>query len=150
MTLVPWSKRDLSPFSPFPALTPFRTLRDELEDMFGPALEPFRSAYVPAVNIRDDDKQVYVTAELPGFDKKDIDIQVDGDTLVLRGERKEEALGKGNNWWRRESSYGSFARRVALPCDVDPAHTNATMANGILTIKMTKAASTKTKTIAIT
>jgi HSP20 family protein len=148
MNLVPWSKRDITPF------TPFRTLRDELEDLFGSALEatPFwsRNAYMPAINVRDDDKQVYVTAELPGFDKKDVDIQVDGDTLVLRGERKEDAFGKGDNWWRRESAYGSFARRVTLPCEVDAAHTNASMANGILTIKLPKATSTKAKTIEVT
>ena len=146
MSLIPWTRRDIIP-------TQFRTLRDELDDLFSPLFESTPSysarAFMPLVNVKDDDKYVTVTAELPGIDKKDVDIQVDGETLTIRGERKEEASSEGHNWWRKESQYGAFVRRIALPCEVDAAHTDANMRNGVLTIQMAKAAGTKSKSIKI-
>jgi HSP20 family protein len=107
---------------------------------------------MPLVNVKDEDKYVTVTAEVPGMDKKDIEIQANGSMLTLRGERKaekEEKGGNGHGWWRKESSYGAFTRRVTLPCDVDASKTEATMANGVLTIRLAKAESAKATSIAI-
>lgn len=146
MSLIPWTRRDIIP-------TQFRTLRDELDEFFSPLLEQAPGytarAFIPLVNVKEDDKYVTVTAELPGIDKKDVDIQVDGEVLTIRGERKEESAAEGNNWWRKESQYGAFVRRIALPCEVDATHTDASMRNGVLTIQMAKTTGTKAKSIKI-
>lgn len=148
MSLVPWTRRDIMPKQ-------LRSFRDELDELFSPFFDqPLLTAgrFIPLVNVREDDKHVTVTAELPGMDKEGIDIQVNGDVLTLRGERKdqkEEKGGDGGSWWRQESSYGAFTRRLALPCDVDAAKTTATMSNGILTIRLPKAEGAKTRSIKI-
>lgn len=149
MTLVPWTRRDLAP-------SPLRSFRDELDEMFSPLLEQFPDfgvrSFIPPINIKDDDDHLMVTADVPGMDKKDVDINVNGSVLTLRGLRKredEEGDARGNGWWRRESSYGAFIRRVTLPCDVDPAKTDATMRDGVLTIRLAKAEKSKAMPIQI-
>ncbi len=148
MSLIPWSSRDISP------ARRIRQLQDEFVDLFKgfpgwPTAGSETSAWFPAINVKDNDKQVVVTAELPGVDKNDVQIDVNGDTLTIRGEKKEERSDRGENWWRRESSFGSFMRRIALPSEVDSGSTEAKMSNGVLEIRMPKVAGSKTKTIKI-
>jgi HSP20 family protein len=146
MSLIPWS-RDIGP------ARRFRQLQDEFAEFFKgfpswptPTVE---GGLFPAVDVKDNDKHITVTAELPGVDKNEVHIDLAGDTLTIRGEKKETKTDKGDNWWRRESSYGSFMRRVALPSEVDSAHTEAKMQNGVLEIRMPKIAGAKAKTIKV-
>ena len=149
MSLIPWSSRDISP------TRRFRQLQDEFVDLFKAfpgwptAGSETSGAWFPAINVKDNDKHIVVTAELPGVDKNDVHIDVTADTLTIRGEKKEERSDRGENWWRRESSYGSFVRRIALPSEVDSGGTEAKMNNGMLEIRLPKVAGTKTKSIKI-
>jgi HSP20 family protein len=149
MTLVPWIPRELMPDQ-------FRSFRNELDKSFSPLLEQFSDLgaglFLPSINIKDGEEHLTVTADLPGVDKQDVDVQVNGSLLTLRGHRKwteEETDERKNGWWRRESSYGEFTRRLTLPCDVDPTKTDATMHDGVLTIRLAKAEKSKAKAIAI-
>jgi HSP20 family protein len=144
---MPWTAPDLTPAKRF------RQLQDELAEFFkGFPNWPtaMTEGMSPAINVKDNEKHITVTAELPGVDKKDIQIDVAGDVLTIRGEKKQEKTDKGDNWWRRESAYGSFMRQIALPSEVDAGHTEASMNNGVLEIRMPKVAGTKAKSIKVT
>jgi HSP20 family protein len=148
MSLIPWSSRDISP------ARRIRQLQDEFVDLFKgfpgwPTAGSESTSWFPAINVKDNEKHVVVTAELPGVDKSDVHIDVTGDTLTIRGDKKEERSDRGESWWRRESSYGSFMRRIALPAEVDSGNTEAKMTNGMLEIRMPKVTGTKTKSIKI-
>jgi HSP20 family protein len=86
------------------------------------------------------DQDVQVTAELPGVDKKDIEISLDRDRLILRGEKKSEQKRKGQNYYHVERYYGGFHRSILLPCEVDSDRVEATFKDGILRINLPKSA----------
>ncbi len=139
-SLVPWRRGEFSGF---------RTEIDRLFDRFSEGW-PFRSAteegfWAPSLDLSETAKEVIVKAELPGMDPKDIDVSVHGDVLSLRGERKKEEGERGENFHRIERSYGSFARSITLPSEVDAAKVNATYKDGVLkiTLPKTKAAARK-------
>jgi HSP20 family protein len=79
-----------------------------------------------------------VTAELPGVEKEDVQIMVHDNVLTLKGEKRSEKREDKDNWHSVERSYGSFARRVLLPSDVDGDRAEATMDKGVLTLKLPK------------
>ena len=81
-----------------------------------------RTEFRPRVNISETDKDMLITAELPGVDQKDIDITVSGDQLLIKGEKKSEVEEKkdekGRAFHRVERSFGSFQRLMSLPYEV--------------------------------
>src|ERR1700709_1257641 len=86
---------------------------------------------VPNIEISETDKAIEVSAEMPGLERKDIDISIEDDTLTIRGEKKiEEDDNKDKNVQHSERSYGVFLRVVQLPAGIDPASVQATMSNG--------------------
>ena len=92
----------------------------------------------PKVDVIDRDGEVLVKAEIPGVDKKDLDISVGDDSVTIKGEtRKEEKEEKGD-YYRSEISRGSFSRTVTLPAAVDGAKATATFQNGILELTLPK------------
>jgi len=128
--LVPWKRRqrglDLRRDygSPFQALTEeMNRLFDDFRGRFD--IEPFgfsrgdTGAFMPSVDITDNDKEVRVTCELPGIDQKDIDITLSKDAITIKGEKKQETEDKGKDYYRMERSYGSFQRMVPLPAEID-------------------------------
>lgn len=104
------------------------------------------SPYLPPVNVREEDNQVVVSAELPGLQDKDIEVRVNKDTLRISGEKKEEIEAKEEDFYRMESSYGHFDRLVDLPAEVDENKAQAKFKNGVLTVRMPKTAESATKT----
>ncbi len=88
----------------------------------------------------EDDKSYKIAAELPGIDAKDIDVSVTGDTLVLKGEKRQEKEEKDKNYFFSERSYGSFQRAFALPDSVDREKIAADFSKGVLTIALPKTA----------
>jgi HSP20 family protein len=103
----------------------------------------------PLLNLWEDDNHVYVEAELPGFDLKDLDVMVTGDNqLSLKGERKQLEL-EGGKWHRQERGFGSFNRLVELPCPVESQNVDANFKNGVLTIKLPKRAELKPRRIEV-
>ena len=108
--------------------------------------ERWAGTYLPPVNVREEDNQVMVSAELPGMEDKDIDVTVTRDAVRISGDKKEEAETKEEDFYRMESSYGRFDRIVDLPAEVDEDKANAEFKNGVLTVSMPKSEESKTKT----
>jgi HSP20 family protein len=77
-----------------------------------------------------------VHAELPGVEERDIDLSVDGNLLVLRGERRAEREESRRNYRVRERSFGAFSRSIALPFEPDPKDIDAEFRNGVLTVRI--------------
>lgn len=143
-TIVPVQKQSL------PARreewNPFSLLRQEMNSLFdnffrGFETEPFESrlgAFSPRVDVAETDKEIKVTAELPGMDDKDIDVSLTKDMLTIRGEKKEEKEEKSKSFYRMERSYGSFSRTVPLPTEIDTNKVKAEFKKGILSVTLPK------------
>ncbi len=98
---------------------------------------------VPAVDVSEDDKAYKIEAELPGLNEKDIEVSLNGDLLVLKGEKRQEKEEKGKNTYVSERSYGSFQRAFSLPDGVDRNKIAADFSKGVLTVTLPKSAETQ-------
>ncbi|MCX6151673.1 MAG: Hsp20/alpha crystallin family protein [Ignavibacteriales bacterium] len=105
----------------------------------------FTGGFSPRIDISEDEKNVYVEAELPGLKKDDLKITLQDNILTLKGEKKKEIEKKEKNYYRNERSYGSFQRSFTLPVEVDSNNVDAHFENGTLTLKMEKLQPAKTK-----
>jgi HSP20 family protein len=97
-----------------------------------------RRTFAPAVDIFEDDKAIYVRAELPGVSVNDLSISVENNILSLSGERRLERSEEREGYHRIEGVYGSFTRSFALPESVAADEVEADLSEGILTIKIPK------------
>jgi len=97
-------------------------------------------SFMPRLDVTEDAKAFTVTAELPGMNEKEIDLSISGDTLTIRGEKKEEKEDKNKNYYYSERSYGSFMRSVPLPRQVATDQVSASFKKGVLTITLPKTA----------
>ncbi len=84
------------------------------------------------------------------MEQKDLDVNLTGDVLTIKGEKKAEHEEKGDNFHRIERSYGSFSRSFALPCEVQQDKAEATYKNGVLSLRLPKSESCKKKAVKIT
>jgi HSP20 family protein len=111
-----------------------------------------RGAFAPAVNVSETEKEVRVSAELPGMDEKDVTVELDENAVTIKGAKKEEREEKGRNWHRIEHAYGSFHRVIPLPTEVKTDKAKATFMKGVLNVTLPKKeeAKGKRKTIEIT
>jgi HSP20 family protein len=151
-SLVPFRTRSsLAPSD----LYPFDALRREFDGLFfdfARALSvPSNGAPVlaPRIEVTESDKAIEVSAELPGLERKDVDISLDGNLLTIRAEKKVESEQKDKNVHVSERSYGVFYRVLELPMAVDPSTVQATMSNGVLKITIPKPAPTEAKKIEV-
>ncbi|MCA9649072.1 MAG: Hsp20/alpha crystallin family protein [Myxococcales bacterium] len=96
------------------------------------------AAFTPSVDVVDEGKAVKVTAELPGLDKDDIQLDVHEGMLTLRGHKKHEEKHEEEGCYRTERFYGSFSRAVPLPVDVDLGAAEAKFDKGVLTVRFPK------------
>jgi len=103
------------------------------ENIFGGGLSA-SSDRLPRIDVRENDKEVDVEAELPGMDDKDIDISVAEGMLVIRGEKKAEREEKNGGYIKRERSFGRIERIVPLPDGLDLEHAKAVFKQGVLTV----------------
>ena len=104
---------------------------------------------MPSVDIIDHDEDIMVRAEVPGVDKKDLDISVTENTVTIKGKSSHEEKEEKGNYYRCEISRGAFARTVSLPSDVDTENTKATFKDGVLELTMPKLKKSKRQTINI-
>jgi len=104
-----------------------------------------------ALDVKETPDQFTVTASVPGVPSSDIDISVLGDTLRIRGHRKEETeeRAEGGRWLLRERRFGAFERTVSLPTTVDAERASADFKDGVLTIILPKAEIAKPKNIPV-
>jgi HSP20 family protein len=103
----------------------------------------------PTVDIFDNDESIIITAELPGIDKKDIEIDVKDGVLRLKGERSFDNEVKREKYYCRERTFGKFERVFSVPAEVDPEKISADYKNGILKIDIPKPEEQKPKQIAV-
>ena len=144
---VPTTRR----WDPF---TQFESLQDEMQRIWGqtwplvprPLSGPLRrlslapSAWVPTMDIFEQDGLLVVKAELPGVKKEDIEVTTEHGDLVIRGERREEREAKEDDYYRLERSHGSFYRRIPLPFDVESEQITADYTNGLLEVRVPRPA----------
>ena len=125
----------------------FRNDFDRLfEDFFSPAVLSPRHTGFPAVNIWEQEHNYFVEAEIPGLSLEDLEISVMGKELTIRGKRPEL---KGEAFHRRERGVGSFTRVIQLPTLLETNAVEATLRNGILTVRLPKAEEVRPKKIQI-
>ena len=103
----------------------------------------------PAIDMYQTDDEVVIKAALPGFKADEVQINVTGDVLTLRGEMKHAEEQKDKAWHIREQRWSSFERSIALPTDVKADKAVADYENGILTVTLPKAEEVKPKTITV-
>ena len=103
------------------------------------AAEPGKVEFMPRIDVVDAEKEVKITAELPGMEEKDVEVTVEKDEVVLKGEKKIEEEEKKKDYYRMERRYGSFLRTVPLPCEIDREKAEAVFQKGVLTVRLPKA-----------
>ncbi len=106
-----------------------------------------RRAWAPTLDVAETPECYIVKADLPGLDPKEVEISLANDTLVLRGEKKEEREEKGCTWHRVERSHGTFQRAIVLPGATDPDQVEAVAEKGVLTITVSKSRAAKPRRI---
>lgn len=111
------------------------------EDAFG--------AWAPPVDIFESGDDLLIRAELPGLRREDIDVRVEENTLVLRGERQVDNEINDAKTYRQERVFGAFSRRFALPTSVDPTRITARYVDGLLEVRLPKADEAKPRKIQI-
>jgi len=101
------------------------------------------------VDVIDEGDSIKVIADLPGFNKEDIEIWVEDGDLVIKAQRKEEKEEKGRNYIRQERVFGEIYRRIAIPVEVEVDKIKATYNNGVLEIVLPKTEKAQKKIIKI-
>lgn len=157
--LIPWSRGQAVARRGGEDLDPFVSLHREMNRLFDEAfrgfdLSPFGTASRlspggswPALEVSETEKEIQVTAELPGLEEKDIDVRLSNGVLAISGERHSEKEDKGQFF--SERYYGRFERAIPVE-DIDESKISASFKNGLLTVTLPKAPSAaRTKHIAI-
>jgi HSP20 family protein len=133
--LIPW-RRTPGLFEPYRL-----DMEDLFQRFFGPAeTEPngLTKVWAPRVDVAETEKEVYVKAELPGVDPKEVELTVHDGVLTIRGEKKEEKEEKKKEYHRVERFFGQFYREVPLPAGTDTEKITASSAQGVITVAIPK------------
>ena len=156
--LTVFNRNRRAPSADQPGVDPFFRMQREMNRMFDEAFsgfglptafgESFANVGAPRVDIRETEKSYEIEAELPGVDENDIDVELADNVLTLRGEKRFERddEDKKGGYHVMERSYGSFARSIPFPFDVDPDAIEAVFKNGVLNLSVPKPAEIAAKT----
>lgn len=147
---------------PSRALSPFEEMEDMMDRMLGgffprrwlprprwaelPAL--FEGKW-PQVDVIDREDEVVVRAELPGVEKKDLDVSMGDNTVTIKAATKREEKEEKGDYYRCEISQGAYARTVGLPAEVDTSKAKAKFKDGLLELNLPKVEKSKRRTIAV-
>lgn len=132
-----------------------RNLRDEMDRVFdtfffAPTLKRVDgSIWAPAVDLKEDANNFIVSAELPGLKREDIQVEIENNTLMIKGERKFEKREEKENYHFVERSYGSFYRSFTLPKNVDAEKIAAEYKDGVLQVTLPKKEEVKPKKVEV-
>jgi HSP20 family protein len=146
--------------------TPFEEMEREFERWFGRFghgwMRPFHwgrplwselgmpfEGMTPSVDVIDRDDEVVVRAELPGVDKKDLEVTLSEDALTIKGSTRAEKEQEKGDYYRREVSSGSFSRSIHLPTAVEGDKVSSSFKDGILELTLPKIKKTKRHTIKV-
>jgi HSP20 family protein len=134
---------------------PFIPLQREIDRLFDdftrgfPAFANGKAELLPSMDVTETDKDIEITAELPGLEEKDVQINVADNLLTIRGEKKAEKEEQDKNFRLVERSYGSFERTLELPDGVNADAIQANIAKGVLKVTVPKPAPTQAKKIEV-
>jgi len=160
--LIPWARGgDIMPdFWHDEGTSPFLTLQREMNRFMDAVLHSFSSPSLarrmdylsttwPKIEVSESDKQITVTAEMPGMEEKDVELLMKDGTMIVRGEMKHETEEKERQW--SERFYGRFERHIPVGSDIDEDKVDATFKNGVLRVSCPKSekAQEKAKRVAI-
>jgi HSP20 family protein len=126
-----------------------RLFEDTVSHGHGRDKDITHAAWTPLVDIYETDNEVILKAELPDIDQKDIILRVEGNNLILEGERKLDEETKKENYYLVERAYGKFKRSFNLPGIVDADKIKAEYKHGVLKVTLPKREETKAKQITI-
>lgn len=101
------------------------------------------------IDVYQTENDIVIKSTIAGVKPEDLDVSINNDMVTVKGERKNEEVVENGNYYYQECYWGSFARTVLLPVDVLPEKADASLKNGILTIRLPKADTTKTKKIQV-
>ncbi len=137
---------------------PFVSLQNEIDRLFDSFTRGFpalgngglaASMNLPSMDVVETDKEIEITAELPGLEEKDVQINVADNVLTIKGEKKAEKEQKDKNYRLVERSYGSFERSLELPDGVNTDDIKATIDKGVLKVVVPKPAPAQSKKIEV-
>jgi HSP20 family protein len=138
-----------------PAGNLFTSLQREIDRVFDdftrgwPSLRMANTDLTPRMDIAETDKDIEITAELPGLEEKDIQVNIADNVLTIKGEKKAEKEEKDKNYHVVERSYGSFYRALNLPTGINADAIKANLANGVLKVTVPKPAAAQPKKVEV-
>jgi len=143
--LTPWRNQGLTPFG----RDPFAAFRREMDQLFDEFFVPAerrsfapraqeRGLVMPSIDVHESEQAYTVSAELPGIDQKDIQLDLRDNALTIRGEKRSERNEEDAGLRYSERSFGRFERTIPLPSEVDADRVEATCENGVLKITLPK------------
>lgn len=141
MTLIKYNRPETDIFG--------KRFSDIMDEFFNDAVTTRRNSFAPSIDISETEKQYVIDVEVPGMNKKDINLNVENNTLTISGERKFEKEEDNKQYHRVETHYGSFSRSFSLPENADYDSIKASYTNGILTITVDKSEKSLKKQIDI-
>lgn len=130
-------------------------IRREIDELFDPTARMFFSdglfdrEYSPAMDVVENDDAFLVSIDVPGVDRKDLEISVADNVLTVKGEKKDSRNRKDRKYFRKESWEGSFQRTLSLPAGVDSDKISAKLTDGVLSISLQKREEAKPKQISV-
>lgn len=147
-SLIPW-RRERENMPERREEYPLMTLRQEMDRLFDDFLTGWGwrtpatlaegwQKFTPQLDISEVNDHIKITAELPGLDAEDVDVNLTDDVLTISGEKKKEKEEEGENYYRTERMYGAFQRSIRLPSEIKSDDVDAVFEKGILTITLPK------------
>lgn len=154
MNLVPYKGRSISRLKPFNLI---EDLQSDLNRFFDSSLlnlsrdfgESVTGNWLPSTDIHDSGDKIIIKADLPGLNKDDIEVTVQGNTLFIRGEKKHEEKVEDMGYLKSERFFGQFERALPLTDDIDASKIDASYKNGVLTVSIAKREEAKPKQITV-
>ena len=154
------ARNALSPFGDWYGGDPFFSLQRQMNRLFDDALRGTGTTRAQTqvgemvearMNVSETEDELRISAELPGVDENDVDVTLDGDVLMIRGEKKfeQERGGEKEKYHFVERSYGAFQRSIRLPYSVKADEISADFHNGVLTLTLPKSEQQRTHKIPI-
>lgn len=140
-------------FDTWPPFFDMQKTLDEMDRILNAVGQPLGLRSVPrgtfpAINVYDQGDSALLLAEIPGLQAKDLELTILGDSVTLKGERREEAA-EGERYYRKKRPVGSFLRTVTLPTEVDPDTVKAEYRDGVLMVRMNKVEKAKARKVEI-
>lgn len=149
MKMMPWARRE--------GFNDLESIQSEMNRLFNTSLSRWfndeknllESTWSPLIDIQESKDDIIVTADVPGITKDDINIEIHGEILTIKGEKKHEKEEKEKDFIRTERFYGNFSKSISLPCEIDAAKAEASYKDGVLKLSLPKKEEAKPKQIQI-